>query len=200
MATHLPYIDAQPAALILAAAQDLVRVELPADHLTTTHPSLSAAYEPCFTPAMAADIERLTNGRSKSGGIDMSRYESLDAPESADSGVWTSALRQAYASREYLQAWQTNLSLMEVYGKNAWLIGNNSLEEELRALERDVEAAKVDREALEHERRTEQTGVSEELKSLEDGWRRGVGRLIETQAAGERLRLEALERMRRGVR
>ncbi|GAB7358621.1 hypothetical protein MBLNU230_g3851t1 [Neophaeotheca triangularis] len=200
MAAHLPYIDAQPAAPAISAAQNLVLAEVHTDHQTTTHPSLPAAYEPNFTPALAAEIDRLANGEAKPPGIDMTRYDSLDAPENADTTAWTSVLRQAYASREYLQTWQTNLSLMEVYGKNAWLIGNDALEQELRALEREVEAVKIERERLEQERRTEQAGVLEELRILEDGWRRGISRLIETQVAGERLRLEGLNKMRMGAK
>jgi pre-mRNA-splicing factor SPF27 len=37
------------------------------------------------------------------------------------------------------------------------------------------------------------------MQSLENTWRQGVGRMLETQAAAEKLRLEILERKRQGA-
>lgn len=92
-----------------------------------------------------------------------------------------------------------NLSLLETYGKNAWLISNSQLEDVLRRLEGEVDGVKTEGEEVERERRGVQESAAAEMRGLEDGWRRGVGRMIETQAAAERLREEILERRRVGA-
>jgi pre-mRNA-splicing factor SPF27 len=89
-----------------------------------------------------------------------------------------------------------NLSLLETYGKNAWLVGNSQLEDILRALEKEVDAMKAEQEAVESDRRAAQENAAAEMKGLEEGWRNGVGRMIETQAAAERLRMGILEMKR----
>ncbi|KAI7615785.1 hypothetical protein KC343_g10007, partial [Hortaea werneckii] len=141
-------------------------------------------------------------------GIDLSRYEALDAPARGDLPAWKTTLQQAYTSAEYLRGREVNLGLLETYGKNAWLISNARLEDELKALEREVEAAKLELEAVEQGRRAMQSNVAGELQGLEETWRKGVGRMVEAQAAAERQhywaysskgrlhRLSALERRR----
>lgn len=89
---------------------------------------------------------------------------------------------------------------METYGKNAWLISNDQLEQILRDAEKEVVARKQDIEALEQERRTRQEASGGEMKSLEQSWRDGVGRMIEVEVAAEGLRREILERKRVAAR
>jgi len=90
------------------------------------------------------------------------------------------------------------LGLLETYGKNAWLVSNSALEDELRALEREVADARAEAEALERERRVAQEGVGPEMRGLEESWRKGVARCVEVQAAAEGLRAQIVERRRRG--
>lgn len=126
----------------------------------------------------------------------MSRYEVPSAPESNDVAEWRAALRQAYASSEYLSSRLTNLGLLETYGKNAWLIGNSQLEDILKVLEQEVSKAKTEVEEVEAARRRAQEGVKGEMEGLEQAWRTGVGRMIEVEVASEGLRREILERRR----
>lgn len=93
----------------------------------------------------------------------------------------------------------TNLSLLETYGKNAWLVSNSQLEDVLRDLEKEVATTKMELEDLERERRSRQGAVGGELEALEKSWREGVGRCIEVQVAAEGLRREVLERRREGA-
>jgi pre-mRNA-splicing factor SPF27 len=195
----LPYIDAAPSPEALAAANALIHAELKPDHATTSHPSIPALRESKFSDLIEAEHARIAAGQPKSGGLDLSRYELLDAPVKGDYEAWKSALQKAYASAGYLQGREINLSLLETYGKNAWLIGNSSLEDELRALEKEVEAAKIEGEQIQQARRTVQANAAGEMHGLEEGWKTGIGRMIETQAAGERLRMEILERKRQGA-
>lgn len=105
---------------------------------------------------------------------------------------WHSALRAAYTSREYLAQRSANLALLKQYGKDAWLIGNEQLEAELRAVERELAAVKEEVERVEEERRALQGGVRGEIQGLEEAWRDSVGRAIRTEVDAERLRGEIL--------
>lgn len=200
-ADALPYIDAQPSAEAMAAAQALIQAELPAEFASTLHSSIPELRETKFSDLVEAEYARIGAGAAKEPGtgIDLSRYEALDAPDRGDTEAWKRTLQQAYTSAEYLRGREVNLSLLETYGKNAWLVGNSQLEGELRSLERDLEAAKLDLEAVEQARRALQGNAAGEMHGLEETWRSGVGRMIEAQAAGERLRQEILERRRQGA-
>jgi pre-mRNA-splicing factor SPF27 len=198
----LPLIDVQPSQAELAAAQQLIQAELDKEDTTDLHPLINPASQSHFSDLIEQEHASLASGAAKSNtvGIDLTRYDAPDAPaDNADKAAWTAALRQAYTSLEYLQGREMNLGLLEAYGKNAWLVSNSALEDELKAVERDVEVAKQELEATEQARRQLQEGAEGEMKGLEEGWRVGVGRMIEAQAAGEALRMEMLERRRRGA-
>lgn len=195
-ASALPYIDAAPPTEALAAADALVQAELASEDQSTLHPSIPAKYEPHFSTFMEAEHARIASGQGKEGGIDMSRYEALDAPAKGDLAAWKATLQKAYASTEYLRGREINLGLLETYGKNAWLIGNSQLEDVLKYLEKDVEAVKREQEVVEGQRKATQGNVAGEMQSLEEGWRTGVGRMIEAQAAAERRKQEILEQKR----
>ena len=200
-ADALPYIDAQPFGEAMAVAQALIQAEMPPEHATSLHPSIPAMRKSNFSDLIEREHARIGSGVAKQPGtgIDLSRYEALDAAERGDTEAWRKTLQQAFTSAEYLRGREINLGLLEVYGKNAWLIGNSQLEDELKCVEKEVEAAKLELEAVEQARRAAQSNVAGEMQGLEEGWRKGVGRMIEAQAAGERLRQEVLERRRHGA-
>ena len=195
----LPYIDAPPSSEALASANALIEAELLNEDRTTLHQSIPIQQDSKFSDLIEAEHARLAAEEPKEGGVDLSRYEALDAPAKGDVAAWKATLQQAYASAEYLRGREINLGLLETYGKNAWLIGNSQLEDILRSLEEEVEALKLEQEAVERARQAAQENVVGEMRSLDEGWRTGVGRMIETQAAAERLRQEILERKRSAV-
>ncbi|OJD34552.1 bcas2 family protein [Diplodia corticola] len=207
----LPYVDLPLTDTDRAAAQTLVAAELDPSASTALHPSVLAgsSYEPSFPALTTAAHARLAAGttdREPGTGIDLSRYEALDAPADADAdadadtsdraAAWRATLRAAYASSAFLSQRLTNLSLLERYGKNAWLVGNAQLEAVLRALEAELAAARDDVEAVEAARRRAQHAAAPELALLADGWRAGVKRVVETEAAVEGLRRGILDRKR----
>ena len=195
----LPYIDAAPTAEALASADALIQAELSNDDQSSLHSSIPAATKSQWSQRIEFEHARLAAGQSKEAGIDLSRYEALDAPAKGDLEAWKTALQQAYASAEYLHGREMNLGLLETYGKNAWLVANSQLEDILKGLEKEIEAMKLEQEAVEQSRMAAQNNVAGEMQSLEEGWRKGVGRMIEVQAAAERVRLEILERKRAAV-
>ena len=203
LTSALPYVDAQPSAEAMSAAQALVDAEMSSENTITLHPSIPAMRESRVSDLIEQEYARIGSGATKDSdkGIDMSRYDAPEAPASGSGKVaWNAALRQAYTSAEYLRGREMNLSLLETYGKNAWLVGNSQLEDELRSLEKDLEVRKLAVEEVEQARRAVQANSAGEVQSLEESWRKGVGRMIEVQAAAEGLRQEVLERQRMGAK
>ena len=195
-ASALPYIETAPSASALMTADALVQAELASEDQSVLHPSIPTQKQPHFSDLLEAEHVRIASGQAKEGGIDLSRYEALDAPANGGIEAWKATLQQAYASTEYLRGREMNLGLLETYGKNAWLIGNSQLEDILKYLEREVEVLKLEQEAVEAQRKAAQANVAGEMQSLEEGWKTGIGRMIEAQAAAEGLRQEILERKR----
>jgi len=146
-----------------------------------------------------AQIASSNTPRDPGTGIDLSRYEEPSLPDpTAEPSEWRSALRAAYTSWEYLIQRTENLGLLKQYGKDAWLIGNEQLEAELRALEGELARSKEDVEAVEEERRGLQEGARGEVVGLEEAWRESVGRALRVEIDAERLRGEVLKRRRVG--
>ncbi|KAK7908527.1 Pre-mRNA-splicing factor SPF27 [Apiospora marii] len=200
----LPYVDKEPTAAERTAAEHLIAAELASlqqtdDSGTTQHPSLPPYTDSPFTasnPLYQQEQARLAAKQPLSA-IDLTRYE-VDEDDLAAAGTnaaeLETALSRAYTAQAYLTARHAHLGLLDRYGKNAWLVGNWEAEADLAALERDLAAVKRDIELVNHGRRQMQTEVGEELRGLDATWRRGVGRVLETEVAVERLRHEIEQR------
>lgn len=141
--------------------------------------------------------------------IDLKRYEDLNAPENTTPTTdedrpellnrWNKALRQAYTSSEYVQGRLTQLGLLERFGKNSWLVGNSQLEDILKSIEAELADVRKQQEEVETLRRLQQENVHGEIKTLEDTWKKGVGRVLETEVAAEGLKQQILEKRRAGA-
>ncbi|KAF5026172.1 hypothetical protein F66182_1736 [Fusarium sp. NRRL 66182] len=182
----LPYIDQEPSSEALAAAHTLITAEA-----STQPPKPASNPEPTFSPAMTAELERVSTSTPLAP-LDLSRYE---APSPSASPA--TALPAAAVAHSYLSSRLTNLELLDRWGKNAWLLGNHSLEAELQALERELASTKREVDILNLERQKKQQAVGAEMKTLDDTWRTGVGRVLETEVAVEELRRKIREELAR---
>ncbi|KAI8946773.1 Pre-mRNA-splicing factor SPF27 [Xylaria longipes] len=215
----LPYIDTDPTPAERAAAEALIATELSSSSTTTTtttstsppqspspspstssHPSLPPFSPLTFTPLIHAELSRTASSTPLTA-IDPSRYEIQDPLPSNNNNNSTPSslagpLSLAYATHTYLQGRETHLRLLDAYGKNAWLVGNWQAEAELAALERDLAAARREIDVVNIQRRRLQDEVGEELRGLEETWKKGIGRVLETEAATEALRRQVLEKQR----
>lgn len=127
----------------------------------------------------------------------MTRYEAVDMPdESQDGAQYRDTLAKAYSQSSYLSWREMNLGMLEKYGKNSWLISNSQLEHILKQLEVELADTKKQLEEEEAVRRTQQEAVAGEMVGLQDGWKKGIGKLLETELAVEGLRQQILERRR----
>ncbi|KAH6899666.1 Pre-mRNA-splicing factor SPF27 [Thelonectria olida] len=183
----LPYIDQEPSPEALAAAHALIQLE------SSSYPQQQppAPSEPSFSPAIQTELSRIAASQPAQP-LDLSRYE---APSSSANP--SAALPPAAVAQSYLASRHTNLALLDRWGKNAWLLGNHALEAELQALERDLAAAKRDVDLVNLERRNRQEAVGAEMTTLDETWRAGVGRVLETEVAVEELRARIREELAR---
>lgn len=102
-------------------------------------------------------------------------------------------------SSTHLQNRVLNLSLLSTFGKNAWLVGNAQLEDILRGLERELVETRAQTEEVNKQRKAAQEACRGEMEVLEQSWQSGIGRVIETEVAAEKVRQEILERRRQGA-
>ncbi|KAI9699629.1 MAG: hypothetical protein M1836_002663 [Candelina mexicana] len=205
----LPYIDTDIPPSDRASINSLITSSVPPAHTSTPHPYLPPLPSSNFTPMIQLELDRHSRSEPLVGGIDTSRYEALDPPPTSPTSdedkhdvlkAWRETLRKAYTSSSHLRTRLTNLSLLEEFGKNAWLIHNSQLEDILRSLEREVVSTAGEVEAVNQERKAAQEGVRGEMEGLEEAWRGGVGKVIEVEVAGEGVREEILGRRREGAR
>ena len=203
----LPYIDAEPTPSERASALALIAEEVGPEQ-TDSHPSLAPLAPHHFSSLIEAELLRIEN-KEPLQAVDLTRYEALEPPLTSPHSdektpetlvAWKEALQKAYTSQSYLVGRVTNLALLEKYGKNAWLIGNAQLEDVLRGLERGLAERKADIDGVVIERKNAQEAVGGEVKGLEEAWKRGVSRVLETEVAAEGVRREILERRREGAR
>jgi pre-mRNA-splicing factor SPF27 len=207
-------IDADPTPAERAAAEALIAHErslVPDDpHHALLPPPPASTPSPFLTPLLTAELTRLSSAadptKSKLAALDLARYEALDPPppgtlSSLPAAEATALLQQtlarAYSSQAYIASRRAHLALLDSYGKNAWLVGNYQLEGELRALERELAEARREIDLVTVQRKQAQELAGPEMASLEETWQRGVGRVLETEAAAEGLRREGLEVRRR---
>lgn len=207
----LPYIDNEPTASEREAALALIAAEQSPEAseggAALQHPLLPPLPEQHFSPLIEAEFQRIESKQPLKA-IDLTRYEAQDPPPtSPDSDEkhpeslarWRETLSRAYTSHAYLTGRQTNLALLEQFGKNAWLIGNSQLEDILRGLEKELAERKEEIDRVVLERKTRQEEVGGEIKLLEESWKKGVGKVLETEIAAETVRREILDWRRRAA-
>ncbi|KAK3360151.1 Pre-mRNA-splicing factor SPF27 [Lasiosphaeria hispida] len=197
----LPYIDPEPTAASLAVAHALIAAER---HLVPDDPSHALLPPPPTpstfqTPLLTSELARAASG-TKLSALDLSRYEAPTVPPQGTTSPadLSALLARAYAAQTYVSSRRTHLALLDTYGKNAWLVGNWQLEGEVKALERELAETKRAIDVVTLQRKGAQDEAGPEVKGLEETWRRGVARVLETEAAAEGVRREVLEVRRRG--
>ncbi|ODA83373.2 hypothetical protein RJ55_01886 [Drechmeria coniospora] len=193
----LPYIDPEPSVEALAAARALVSAEL--EQHPQPSPADAAAREPSFSPAIAAELDRIASGTAMQP-LNLERYEAPERP-SADNASSAKSLTPVFeaacVSGSYLAARNENLALLDRHGANAWLLGNYHLESLLRSLERELADTKKDMDLVNATRASRQNDVAAEMHLLDESWRNGVGRVLETEVAIEELKAEVREELKR---
>ncbi|KAL6908904.1 Pre-mRNA-splicing factor SPF27 [Trichoderma evansii] len=194
----LPYIDTEPTPQALSAAHALISAE----QQTFSPPSpTETPKESTFSPAIAAELERIAS-KTPSQILDLSRYEAQEVPpksSSSDVEALRAPLSNAFVSSSYLSSRAQNLKLLDSHGRNAWLLSNYHLEGQLRSLERDLADTKRDIDLVNAARASRQNDVKGEMQGLEQNWRAGVGRVLETEIAVQELKEQIRQELRNKV-
>ncbi|KAI4164141.1 MAG: hypothetical protein LQ342_002105 [Letrouitia transgressa] len=169
------------------------------------HPALPPLQPSTLSELTEKEQERVKN-KTPLEAIDLSRYE---APSSSSGTVGGGGgtneddkerererLRAAYVSVEYLRQRGQHLSLLEEFGKNAWIVGNARLEDILRGVEGELVGAREEVEGVNRERKAGQERGRREMEGLERSWKEGVGRGVEVEVAVGMVETEVRERLR----
>lgn len=209
-----PDVDTPASESALAAARQVIEADIKSAGIGTAqlHPALipAASYTPKFPEAIEQEHARLqADPTSKLSAIDAKRYQELEAPPNTTPtsdedrpellAQWNTALKRAYTSSEYVNDRLANLGLLEKFGKNAWLVGNSQLEDILKGIEAELADLRRQQEEVEMLRRSQQERVQGEIRTLEETWKKGVGRVLEVEVAAEGLKQQILERRRAGA-
>ncbi|KFH45886.1 Pre-mRNA-splicing factor-like protein [Hapsidospora chrysogenum ATCC 11550] len=191
----LPYIDPEPSPSALAAARALITAEQQSTATPTPKPT-TTTQSPSFTPAIQEELTRITS-KTPLQPLDLSRYEAQETPPpTTPADRLHSVLTSAAVSDAYLSSRRQNLELLDRHGKNAWLIGNHHLEAELRGLETQLAEVKREVDLVNIQRQRRQAEVGPEMQMLEETWKKGVGRVLETEVAVEELKREIRDELR----
>ncbi|KAG6146758.1 hypothetical protein E4U28_008443 [Claviceps purpurea] len=194
----LPYIDPAPSAQYLETAKLLIQQALSSTQPQPPPPPPQSPPSPKFSPAITTELSRIASSTPLPP-LDTTRYEVQDLSPNAQSSTeqLQAVLSKAYTSHAYLESRIENLTLLDKHGANAWLLSNYHLESELRRLEGELAHTKRQIDEVNALRARRQEDVKGELESLESTWRKGVGRVLETEIAVEALRAEVREELRR---
>ncbi|KAG5639296.1 hypothetical protein H0H81_004498 [Sphagnurus paluster] len=167
----LPYYDddlQKYPELKLKVEQELARQPKPP---TTLHPRVPPPYELfAKNPLLRAELERIES-HQEFPSLDTLRYQ-LPAPTSTPGTdeEWKAALRNAEAQLEHQRIRQTNLTLLQTYGPNAWRIHNYLLEATAKQTEKALEDLKQLTVDVNRERKNHQDRLGKQLTSLETRW------------------------------
>ncbi|KAG5648192.1 hypothetical protein DXG03_006147 [Asterophora parasitica] len=172
---------------------------------STLHPRVPPPFELfAKNPLLRAELERVESHQPFPT-LDTLRY-SLPPPISSPGTdeEWQSALQNARAQLEHQRIRQTNLTLMQNYGPNAWRIHNYLLEETAKQTEKALEDLKnltveVNRDRKNNQNVVIQDRLGKQLTSLETQWTELISSVLQIEMANVALDAEIEDLNRREV-
>ncbi|KAJ3568975.1 hypothetical protein NP233_g5367 [Leucocoprinus birnbaumii] len=145
-------------------------------------------------PLLQAEIARV-EGKEQFPSLDSLRYQ-LPAPTStpATDEDWKAALDNARSQLEHQRIRQTNLTLLQTYGANAWRIHNYQLEQQAKNIETTLEQLKELTVEVNRDRKNSQDRYGKQLTALETRWTNLISSVLQIEMANVALEAE-LERL-----
>ncbi|KAL1661918.1 Pre-mRNA-splicing factor SPF27 [Schizophyllum commune] len=145
-------------------------------------------------PLLKAELTRIESHKPFPS-LDTLRYQ-LPAPTSmpATDEEWKKALDNAHAQLEHQRTRQTNVSLLQTYGANAWRIHNYLLETTAKNAEKALEELKEQITDVNRERKNTQTKLGEQITSLEHRYVELISSVLQIEMANVALEAE-IERL-----
>ncbi|CAN6665274.1 hypothetical protein TRVA0_037S00122 [Trichomonascus vanleenenianus] len=181
----LPYLDSPVNEEEIVAAKRLIEKEFDRIYTDEAHPAVAKPKKSFLTPALEAEVRRIEDGAEREGGIDLSRYN--DVYVDGTNGRRLN-MERAYPLLYYTKSRLDNLDLLAVQGKNEWLMGNDQLENSLKALEELYTARKREVEQVNESRKAAQMNSKPMHDYLNERWKTGIQNVIDVKL--ECLRLE----------
>jgi pre-mRNA-splicing factor SPF27 len=125
--------------------------------------------------------------------LDLVRY-SLNKPDASNLGdlerAWQAALDNAHSQLQHQDNRLLNLELLLKYGPNAWRAQNEALSSHLSHLQTQLTSTRQAVDALNQERKLQQTAAGKELGVLESEYLSLVTKNKELEAECKRLEAE----------
>ncbi|KAH8835406.1 Pre-mRNA-splicing factor SPF27 [Flagelloscypha sp. PMI_526] len=158
---------------------------------TALHPKVPPPFE-LFSnnPVLKAELARVES-HEPFPALDTVRYQ-LPAPTSRPGSdeEWQRALKNAYAQLENQRIRQTNVSLLQTYGANAWKIHNYRLESTAKLVEKALEDLKELTVEVNRNRKNHQTRVGQQLTALETRWTELISNVLQIELANVAMEME----------
>ncbi|GJJ09587.1 hypothetical protein Clacol_003810 [Clathrus columnatus] len=140
-------------------------------------------------PLLAAELKRVETHQPIPP-LDTVRYQ-LPAPgENEQEEAWRKAVQNAKTQLEHQRIRQTNLSLLQAYGPNAWKIHNYIMEASTTRLEKTLEQLKEKTVEVNRERKNGQTLAGAQLTTLETKWTELISNVLQIELANIVLEVE----------
>ncbi|THV07578.1 breast carcinoma amplified sequence 2 [Dendrothele bispora CBS 962.96] len=151
---------------------------------TTLHPRVPPPYQ-LFTknPLLQSELERVESHQPFPP-IDTIRFQ-LPPPTSAPGTdeEWKASLDNARAQLEHQRMRQTNVSLLQTYGPNAWRIHNYLLEAQAKQIEKTLEDLKQLTVDVNRQRKNDQERLGTQLNMLETRWTQLISSVLQIEMA-----------------
>ncbi|ORY77038.1 Pre-mRNA-splicing factor SPF27 [Protomyces lactucae-debilis] len=182
----LPYYDTEPTDEERDAVDALIEAELPKKQ--PLHPSLQATKE--WQPRSKLIQQELVRAASgeRLAAIDLTRYQDLQLSE--ETTDLPALMRRNVIAVEAMKTRLDNLSLLKQFGANAWIYHVFKLEQQLKGLERALQATQQETEQLNAQRKREQIKAGERIGDLTEKWRATVSGNLELSVACAMLEAE----------
>ncbi|KAF4605467.1 hypothetical protein EYR40_004251 [Pleurotus pulmonarius] len=168
--------------------QELARAGKPP---TTLHPRVPPPVTLfAKNPLLQAELERVESHQPFPQ-VDQIRYQ-LPGPTSAPGTdeEWQEAIKNAHAQLEHQRLRQSNATLLQTYGSNAWRIHNYLLEANSQQIEKALEDLKQLTVDLNRERKNSQTRLGAQLTALETRWTELISNILQIEMANVALDID----------
>eukprot|EP01059_Diplonema_ambulator_P007855 TRINITY_DN17371_c0_g1_i1.p1 TRINITY_DN17371_c0_g1~~TRINITY_DN17371_c0_g1_i1.p1 ORF type:complete len:224 (+),score=64.83 TRINITY_DN17371_c0_g1_i1:56-673(+) len=137
------------------------------------------------------EMMRVAQGKAPAP-LDRSRYD-IAPPKGANDGdmaAWTKAIQNAQAQYQHQVVRNTNLELLNEYGKDAWLGVNEQTKREVAQTEERIAAAKRKIDDLNSFRKHKQRKAARTLREAESEWMELCAKNLRIQLETEKLERE----------
>ncbi|KAG7450246.1 breast carcinoma amplified sequence 2 [Guyanagaster necrorhizus] len=163
---------------------------------TSVHSRLPPPYE-LFSknPLLKAELERVESHQPFPS-LDTLRYQLPTPSLPGTDDEWQAAIQNTRSQLEHQRLRQTNMTLLQTYGSNAWRTQNYLLENTAKQVEQALEELKELTVEVNRSRKNNQSELGNQLTSLETRWTDLISNVLQIEMANVALDAE-IDRLNR---